>query len=85
MPYKMFDMLQKVDQAATVENKRLGPVLAMIAEQQKHRGMKRTHKAPRRQGRPQASSRSVRPRWSKDAVRTKLRKQRGDQHEPHAE
>ena len=31
LPYRIFDKVQKVDQAAIVENKRLGPVLAFIA------------------------------------------------------
>src|SRR5215212_9019875 len=35
LPYRIFDRRQQVDQAAVVENKRLGPVLAYIAERQK--------------------------------------------------
>ena len=35
LPYRPFDRRQQVDQAAVVENKRLGPVLAYIAERQK--------------------------------------------------
>lgn len=50
LPYRIFDKLQQVDQAAIVENKRLGPVLAMIAEQQKQMDTKRSNKAPRRRG-----------------------------------
>ncbi len=50
LPYKIFDKLRQVDQAAIVENKRLGPILAMIAEQQKQMDMKRSNKAPRRRG-----------------------------------
>jgi hypothetical protein len=34
LPYRTFDKLQKVDQAAIVENKRLGEVLAYVAERQ---------------------------------------------------
>src|ERR671912_105780 len=34
LPYQIFDRRQQVDQAAVVENKRLGPVLAYIAERQ---------------------------------------------------
>lgn len=50
LPYKIFDKLQQVDQAAIVENKRLGPILAMIAEQQKQSDLKRSNKAPKRRG-----------------------------------
>jgi len=50
LPYRTFDKLQQVNQAAIVENKRLGPVLAYIAERQKERDMSRSKKAPRRQG-----------------------------------
>jgi hypothetical protein len=50
LPYRIFDKLQKVDQAAIVENKRLGSVLAYIAEQQAERENTRSSKAPRRQG-----------------------------------
>ncbi|MGO4339700.1 helix-turn-helix domain-containing protein [Labrys sp. KB_33_2] len=54
LPYKVFDKLQQVDQAAIVENKRLGQILAMIAEQQKQMDMKRSNKAPRRRGQGQS-------------------------------
>jgi len=51
LPYKMFDKLPKVNQAAIVENKRLGEVLAYVAEQQKaFEHEKRSKKAPRRRG-----------------------------------
>ena len=50
LPYRTFDRLQQVDQAAIVENKRLGPVLAYIAERQKELDMTRSNKAPRRRG-----------------------------------
>ncbi|WP_407122640.1 ISNCY family transposase [Bradyrhizobium sp. STM 3561] len=50
LPYRTFDKLRKVDQAAIVENKRLGEVLAYIAEQQQLRDESRTQKAPRRRG-----------------------------------
>jgi hypothetical protein len=50
LPYRTFDKLQQVNQAAIVENKRLGPVLAYIAERQKELDMGRSNKAPRRQG-----------------------------------
>ena len=50
LPYRTFDKLQKVDQGAIVENKRLGAVLAHIAERQKELDVTRSKKAPRRQG-----------------------------------
>jgi Winged helix-turn helix len=50
LPYRTFDRLQQVDQAAIVENKRLGPVLAYIAERQKELGISRSGNAPRRRG-----------------------------------
>ena len=39
LPYRTFDKRQRVNQAAVVENKRLGPVLAYIAERQKELDM----------------------------------------------
>ena len=50
LPYRIFDKLQKVDQASIVENKRLGTVLAYVAERQKERDEHRSRKAPRRHG-----------------------------------
>jgi winged helix-turn helix protein len=51
LPYRTFDKLQKVDQAAIVENKRLGEVLAYVAERQKAFEQEtRSKKAPRRRG-----------------------------------
>lgn len=50
LPYRAFDKRQRVNQAAIVENKRLGPVLAYIAEKQKELDMGRSAKAPRRRG-----------------------------------
>ena len=50
LPYRTFDRLQKVDQAAIVENKRLGPVLAYIAERQKELDINRSTRDPRRRG-----------------------------------
>jgi hypothetical protein len=41
LPYRTFDKRPKVNQAAIVENKRLGPVLAYIAEKQKELDMSR--------------------------------------------
>jgi hypothetical protein len=50
LPYRAFDKRQRVNQAAIIENKRLGPVLAYIAEKQKELDMSRSAKAPRRRG-----------------------------------
>jgi hypothetical protein len=50
LPYRTFDKVRQVDQAAIVENKRLGPILALIAEQQKLSPMTRGGNAPRRRG-----------------------------------
>jgi len=50
LPYRTFDKRPQVNQAAVVENKRLGPILAYIAEQQKDLDMSRSAKAPRRRG-----------------------------------
>ena len=50
LPYRTFDRRQQVNQAAVVKNKRLGPVLAYIAERQKELDMSRSKKAPRRLG-----------------------------------
>jgi hypothetical protein len=50
LPYRTFDKLQKVHQAAIVENKRLGAALAYVAERQKQYDEQRSQKAPRRRG-----------------------------------
>jgi hypothetical protein len=50
LPYRTFDKRPQVNQAAIVENKRLGPILAYIAEQQKKLDMSRSARAPRRRG-----------------------------------
>jgi hypothetical protein len=50
LPYRTFDKRPQVNQAAIVENKRLGPVLAYIAEKQKELDMSRSSGAPRRRG-----------------------------------
>jgi hypothetical protein len=50
LPYRTFDKVRQVDQAAIMENKRLGPILALIAEQQKRNPMTRGGNAPRRRG-----------------------------------
>ncbi|SFI08374.1 hypothetical protein SAMN05216304_101761 [Bosea sp. OK403] len=57
LPYRTFDELQQVDQAAIVENKRQRLALAYIAERQKELNMARGGRAPRQQGRARASSR----------------------------
>jgi hypothetical protein len=50
LPYRTFDKRQQINQAVVVENKRLGPILAYIAERQKELDMSRSAKAPRRRG-----------------------------------
>ena len=50
LPYRVFDKRQRVNQAAIVENKRLGPVLAYIAERQKELDTSRSKRAPSRRG-----------------------------------
>src|SRR4051795_9587828 len=50
LPYRVFDKRQRVNQAAIVENKRLRPVLAYIAERQKELDMSRSKRAPSRRG-----------------------------------
>lgn len=51
LPCRTFDKRPQINQAAIVENKRLGPILANIAEQQKQLDMSRSSKSPRRRGR----------------------------------
>ncbi len=49
LAYRTFDKLRQVDQGAVADNKRLGPALAMIREEQLHREPpRRSTKAPRR-------------------------------------
>ena len=48
--FRNFDEPQKVNQAAIVENKQLGEVLAYIAARQQEQTEGRSKKAPRRQG-----------------------------------
>lgn len=50
LPYHTFDNRRQVNQAAIIENKRLGPILAYFAEKQKELDMSRSAKAPRRRG-----------------------------------
>ena len=50
LPFRVFDKRQRVNQAAIVENKRLGPVLAYIVERQKELDMSRSKRAPSRRG-----------------------------------
>jgi len=61
LPYRTFDKRPQVNQAAIVENKRLGPVLAYIAEKQKELDMSRSAKAPRGVANAITCSRSDRP------------------------
>ena len=62
LAYRTFDKLRQVSQAAIVENKRLGAVLAVIREQQIARAEPRSKKAPRR--RDQTRRASVQSRLS---------------------
>jgi len=48
LPYRIFDKLRQVSQAAIVENKRLGAALAFIRERQIQRAETRSRSAPRR-------------------------------------
>jgi hypothetical protein len=50
LPYRTYDKLRRVTQAAIVENKRLGEVLAYVAQIQQERDEQRSAKAPRRRG-----------------------------------
>jgi hypothetical protein len=50
LPFRTFDRIRHVDQAAIVENKRLGAVLTFIAERQQERDQNRSQKVPRRRG-----------------------------------
>ena len=47
LAYRTFDKIRQVDQGAIADNKRLGPVLAMIRDQQLRRGAQR-RSGPRR-------------------------------------
>lgn len=53
LPYSIFDQCQQVQQAAIVENKRLGAVLESIRERQLAQPEKRSGHAPRRRGQSQ--------------------------------
>ena len=58
LPYRIFDKVRQVDQAAIVENKRLGAVLAYVAERQKQIGEESGEKARRAvEARPRGFSR----------------------------
>jgi transposase len=52
LPYRTFDKLRKVDQAAVVDNKRLGAVLAHIRERQAGTVRRRNRDAPSRSFQP---------------------------------
>ena len=50
LPYRTYDKLRRVSQAAIVENKRLSEVLSYVAQIQQERDEQRSAKAPRRRG-----------------------------------
>ena len=50
LPYRTFDKLRSVHRSEIVENKRLDAVLAMVAEMQAGRELKRSQRGPRRTG-----------------------------------
>jgi len=52
LPYRTFDKLRRVDQAAVVDHKRLGAVLAVIRERQVGTERKRNGHAPSRSSQP---------------------------------
>jgi transposase len=52
LPYRTFDKLRRIDQAAVVDNKRLGAVLAVIRERQAETVRKRNGAAPSRSFQP---------------------------------
>ena len=62
LPYRTFDKRPQVNRAAIVENKRLSPILAYIAEQQKKLDMSsagrlgRPDRSKSERGRPRASA-----------------------------
>jgi len=50
LPYRTFDKLRSVNRSEIVGNKRLDAVLAMVADMQAGRELKRSQRAPRRTG-----------------------------------
>ena len=46
LAYRTFDKIRHADQGAIADNKRLGPVLAMIRDEQLRRGPERTRQKP---------------------------------------
>jgi hypothetical protein len=50
LSYRTFDKLRSVNRAEIVGNKRLDAALAMVAEMQAGRELKRSQRAPRRAG-----------------------------------
>ena len=52
LPYRTFDKLRRVDQAAVVDNERLGAVLAVIRERQAETARERNRAAPSRSFQP---------------------------------
>lgn len=51
LPYTLFDKLQRVDQGAIVDNKRLGAVLAFVRQKQNERNEQRSQSCPSRKDR----------------------------------
>jgi transposase len=52
LPYRVFDKLRRVDQAAVVDSKRLGAVLAVIRDRQAEAARRRNRDAPSRSFQP---------------------------------
>ena len=48
LAYRTFDKIRKVNQAAVIENKRLGPMLEMIKLYQEKHPQKRSGRTPKR-------------------------------------
>jgi len=57
LAYRTFDKIRQVDQVAIADNKRLGPILAMIRDEQLRRGPERRSGPRRRDQRTPVSSR----------------------------
>jgi hypothetical protein len=54
LAYRTFDKIRRVDQGAIADNKRLGPILAMVRDEQLRRGSQR-RSSPRRRDQRDAS------------------------------
>lgn len=48
LPYRIFDKLQRVDEQAIVDNKRLGSVLSYVKQKQELRNEERSKSCPKR-------------------------------------